>query len=85
MDAKDGKLGGCPRTEAVARESWFEAHKKYIVAGWATVDSKSPGAPIWDVVADYLRLQKGQVVIKKLNTPKLKNIQGNPSVADYPV
>jgi sulfur-oxidizing protein SoxB len=56
--------------------------KKYVVAGWATVGSKSPGPPVWDQVADYLRLQK-TVKIKKLNTPRLKNVEGNPGIADY--
>ena len=60
-----------------------EASKKYKVAGWATVGSQSPGRPIWDVVADYLRDQK-TVNIKRINTPRLKNVAGNPGLADYP-
>jgi sulfur-oxidizing protein SoxB len=60
-----------------------EADKTYVVSGWATVGSKSPGRPIWEVVADYLRHQK-TVKIKKLNTPKLKGVAGNPGIADYP-
>ncbi len=60
-----------------------QADKKYTVAGWATVGSKSPGRPIWDVVAEYLKDQK-TVKIKKLNTPKLVGVKGNPGVADYP-
>jgi len=59
-----------------------EADKNYVVAGWATVGSKSPGRPIWDVVADYLRDQK-TVRIAKLNTPKLKGVEGNPGIQDY--
>lgn len=58
----------------------IEASKKYVVSGWATVGSKSPGRPIWDVVADYLRLQN-TVSIKKLNTPKLVGVKGNPGIA----
>jgi len=58
----------------------IEANKKYVVSGWATVGSQSPGRPIWDVVADYLRLQE-TVTIKKLNTPKLVGVAGNPGVA----
>ncbi|TVO74825.1 thiosulfohydrolase SoxB [Sedimenticola selenatireducens] len=61
----------------------IEANKKYMVAGWATVGSQSPGRPIWDVVADYLRDQK-QVKINKLNTPKLVGMKGNPGLEDYP-
>jgi sulfur-oxidizing protein SoxB len=56
--------------------------KKYVVAGWATVGTKSPGAPVWDQVAEYLHTQK-TVKISKLNTPKLKNVTGNPGIADY--
>ena len=62
--------------------SAIDAGKKYIVSGWATVGSKSPGRPIWDVVADYLRDQK-TVKIKKLNTPKLVGVKGNPGIAEY--
>ena len=54
--------------------------KKYMVSGWATVGSQAPGRPIWEVVADYLRDQK-QVKITKLNTPKLKGVEGNPGIA----
>jgi len=60
-----------------------EADKTYVVAGWATVGSQSPGEPIWDTVAKYLRDVK-TVKIGKLNTPVLKNVTGNPGIADYP-
>ena len=60
----------------------IEADKNYVVAGWATVGSQSPGEPIWETVATYLRDQK-TVKIDKLNTPKLKNVKGNPGIADY--
>jgi sulfur-oxidizing protein SoxB len=59
-----------------------EARKQYTVSGWATVGSQSPGRPIWDVVADYLRDRK-TVKIDKLNTPKLVGVEGNPGIADY--
>lgn len=61
----------------------IEADKKYKVAGWATVGAKSPGPPIWDVVAEYLRDRKSASV-SKLNTPALQNVKGNPGIADYP-
>ena len=57
----------------------IEASKNYQVAGWATVGSESPGAPIWEVVADYLR-RSDSARITKLNTPKLKNVAGNPGI-----
>lgn len=59
-----------------------DASKKYKVAGWATVGSKSPGAPVWDVVAAHLKDRK-TAKIDKLNTPKLKNVAGNPGIASY--
>lgn len=62
----------------------IEADKNYVVAGWATVGSQSPGEPIWETVATYLRDVKS-VKIQQLNTPKLKNVAGNPGIADYPV
>ena len=60
----------------------IEADKKYVVAGWATVGSQSPGEPIWETVAEYLRDRK-TVRIDKLNTPKLVGVDGNPGIADY--
>ncbi len=58
----------------------IEATKSYKVAGWATVGSESSGAPVWDLLADYLR-REDTVRIKKLNTPKLKNVSNNPGIA----
>ncbi len=58
----------------------IEASKSYKVAGWATVGSQSPGPPVWDVVAEYLRRHE-TIRIDKLNTPKLKNVAGNPGIA----
>ena len=60
-----------------------DAEKKYVVSGWATVGSQAAGRPVWEVVADYLRL-KGTVKLSKLNTPKLVGVKGNPGIADYP-
>ncbi len=61
----------------------IEAGKTYKVTGWATVGSQAPGAPVWEVVAEYLRSEK-TVRIDKLNTPVLKNVDNNPGIADYP-
>lgn len=60
----------------------IDARKGYTVAGWATVGSKSPGRPIWDVVADYLR-DKKTVKIEKLNIPTLVGVKGNPGISGY--
>jgi sulfur-oxidizing protein SoxB len=58
----------------------IEANKTYKVAGWATVGSQAPGRPIWEVVADYLRDRK-TASVSKLNTPRLKGVEGNPGLA----
>ena len=58
----------------------IDANKTYKVAGWATVGSQSPGRPIWDIVADYLKDQQ-EISIKKMNVPILKNVDGNPGLA----
>jgi len=60
-----------------------EAGKTYRVAGWATVGSKAPGPPIWDVVATYLR-DRGEARVQKLNTPVLKGVGLNPGIDAYP-
>ncbi|EXJ16603.1 thiosulfohydrolase SoxB [Imhoffiella purpurea] len=61
----------------------IDPDKDYVVAGWATVGSQSPGEPIWETVATYLR-DIETVKIERLNTPRLKNVAGNPGIADYP-
>ena len=60
----------------------IEASKSYKVAGWATVGSASTGAPVWDVVAEYLKSKK-TIKVDKVNTPKLRNVAGNPGLSDY--
>jgi sulfur-oxidizing protein SoxB len=90
------RVGGldyvCDPTESIGKRisemtlddgTKVEADKSYTVAGWATVGSQSPGEPVWDTVAKYLRDVK-TVKVKKLNTPVLKNVAGNPGIADYP-
>jgi len=57
----------------------IDASKKYRVAGWATVGSKSPGEPVWDTVAGYLK-DKKTIEIKKVNTPLLKQAGNNPGL-----
>ncbi len=59
----------------------LDAAKTYPVAGWASVQEEVPeNKQIWEVVADYLRSKKtiGKV---ELNTPKLKNVDGNEGLA----
>jgi sulfate thiol esterase SoxB len=59
-----------------------DPNKKYKVAGWATVNSKAPGKPIWDVTAEYLRDRK-TIHIDKFYQPKLKGVVHNEGVEDY--
>ena len=61
----------------------IEAAGRYRVAGWATVGAQSDGAPIWDVVASYLR-DLGTIRVDRVNTPVLKNVSGNPGLSGYP-
>ena len=57
------------------------ANKKYKVARWASVGKDVKGPPIWDVVGNYLRAMK-HVKVNNLNMPKIKNVKGNPGIAD---
>jgi sulfur-oxidizing protein SoxB len=75
-----GSMGGRISDMQLDDGTPIEASKNYKVAGWATVGSQSEGPPIWDVVADYLRRSE-TASISKLNTPKLKNVKGNPGLA----
>ncbi|MEW5789768.1 MAG: thiosulfohydrolase SoxB [Pseudomonadota bacterium] len=66
-------------TNMVLNGKPVEAGKTYKVAGWAPVAEGAQGAPIWDVVAEYLRDVK---VVKpvKLNQPKVVGMEGNPGM-----
>lgn len=55
--------------------------KNYVVAGWATVNDKAPGPPIWEQVADYIK-DTDTVKINKLNSPKLIGVKDNPGISD---
>jgi sulfur-oxidizing protein SoxB len=56
-----------------------DPRKTYKVAGWAPVGEGVQGAPIWEVVAEYLRDVK---VVKqvKLNQPKVIGMGNNPGM-----
>jgi sulfur-oxidizing protein SoxB len=62
-----------------------EAGKTYKVAGWAPVAedaAKAGHKPVWDVVETWLKARPGQrVSARKINTPKLVGVQGNPGMA----
>ena len=63
----------------------IEADKKYKVAGWAPVAEEArtaPGnKPVWDVVEAWLKAQGGRVKPRKINTPRLVGMAGNPGIA----
>ena len=61
----------------------IEPNKTYSVAGWAQVDSVGEGRLMWDVAADYLRRNKGNLKLNKVNHPTLKGVKDNPGIADY--
>lgn len=61
----------------------LEAGKTYKVAGWAPVAEEarqSGGAPIWDVMAQWLRSTK-EVSARPLNQPRVRGMDGNPGIA----
>ncbi len=55
--------------------------KVYKVAGWAPVAEGAKGEPVWDVVAQWLRTHK-KITPRKLNTPRLIGVAGNPGMLD---
>ena len=61
----------------------IDAAKTYKVAGWAPVaeEAKSAGnKQVWDVVEQWLKA-KGRVAPRRINTPRLIGVQGNPGIA----
>jgi sulfur-oxidizing protein SoxB len=51
------------------------------VAGWASVAEGAQGEPIWEVVVRYLKDRK-VVEQRRLNTPRLEGVVGNPGLAE---
>ncbi len=68
----DMRLGGRP----------IDADKKYKVAGWAPVAEEARRAanvkPVWEHVEAWLKGQGGRVAPRRINTPRLVGVQGNP-------
>ncbi|SPR98612.1 thiosulfohydrolase SoxB [Cupriavidus taiwanensis] len=61
----------------------LEAGKTYKVAGWAPVAEEareSGGAPIWDVMAQWLRSTR-EVSARPLNLPRVRGMDGNSGIA----
>ncbi len=63
----------------------IEAGKTYKVAGWAPVAeeaSRAGNKPVWELVETWLQGQRGgRVKVRKINTPRLVGVQGNPGLA----
>jgi sulfur-oxidizing protein SoxB len=59
----------------------IDDNKNYQVAGWATVNDKAPGPPVWEQVADYIKDQD-RIKIDKLNSPKLIGVKNNPGISE---
>jgi len=57
----------------------IDANKKYKLAGWSTVNSVSPGEPVWKTVETYLGAHKH---IKSINleTPDIIGVKNNPGI-----
>ena len=60
----------------------IQAKKCYSVAGWAGVHSVGAGAPVWEVIEDYL-LAVGVVKNQVLHTPSVSGVKGNPGIQGY--
>jgi sulfur-oxidizing protein SoxB len=62
----------------------IEADKRYKVAGWAPVAEEAktaPGVkPVWEHVETWLHSQGGRVKPRRMNTPRLVAMQGNPGI-----
>jgi len=62
-----------------------DADRKYKVAGWAPVAEEAknqPGVkPVWEHVESWLKDQGGRVKTRRINTPTLVGMQGNPGIA----
>jgi sulfur-oxidizing protein SoxB len=54
----------------------LDANRRYKVAGWASVQERPAGEPIWEVVATYLRDRK-VIPQQRLNVPRLEGVAGN--------
>ena len=58
----------------------LDADRTYSVAGWAPVAAGAGGEPIWEVVETWLKDRK-TVTPRRLETPRLIGVEGNPGIA----
>jgi len=74
---------GARITEMRLKDKPIEAGKTYKVAGWAPVAeeaSRAGNKPVWEVVEAWVKSQGGRVKPRRINTPKLVGMQGNPGL-----
>jgi sulfur-oxidizing protein SoxB len=57
----------------------MEANKTYKLAGWSTVNSVSPGEPIWATTETYLKNMK-HISNLKVDAPDMIGVKGNPGI-----
>ncbi len=79
----NGKLGSRISDMRLDDGTPLEANKTYSVAGWAQVEAVGDGRLMWDVAADYLRRNKNDMKLKKVNHPTLKGVKNNPGIEAY--
>jgi sulfur-oxidizing protein SoxB len=70
-----GKMGSRISSLTLNGKS-IQPNKKYIVAGWASVQGSEDNTPVWDVVSDYLR-DKKFILVNDVNQPTLPDLKGN--------
>jgi sulfur-oxidizing protein SoxB len=62
----------------------LEAGKTYKVAGWAPVSEEARTAgnrPVWEVLEAWLKSQGARVKPRRINTPRLLGMKGNPGLS----
>jgi sulfur-oxidizing protein SoxB len=62
----------------------LQADKTYKVAGWAPVAEEARSAgwkPIWDVVEPWLKARGGRVAPRRVQSPRLVGVDGDPGIA----
>ena len=77
--APDAKMGS-RISDLRHRGEPLDANRRYKVAGWASVQERPVGEPIWEVVAAYLR-DRRVIPPQRLNVPRLEGVANNPGLA----
>jgi sulfur-oxidizing protein SoxB len=55
----------------------IDPQRRYKTAGWASVAANPDGAPVWEVVSDYLRAKK-TIAPMAASAPRLIGVEANP-------